>query len=92
MKKTDGADAVRATKAAVLKGGALRLILILTRAGLRLMSVVGPSRQAAFYGSTVANGALRTWLDLQLAPPCRKRPITDMQQSFAVTHTGPTMW
>jgi hypothetical protein len=92
MKKTDRADAVRAAKAAVLKGGALRLILILARAGLRLMSVVGPSRQAALYGSTVANGALRTWLDLQLAPPCRKRPITDMQQSFAVTHTGPTMW
>jgi len=26
-------------------------------------------RQAAFFGPTVANGALRTWLDLQLAPP-----------------------
>jgi hypothetical protein len=34
-------------------------------------SVVGPSRQAAFFGPTVANGALRTWLDLQLAPPSR---------------------
>ena len=34
---------MRATKAAVLKGGTLRLILILTRTGLRLMSVVGPS-------------------------------------------------
>jgi hypothetical protein len=87
MKKTDRADAVRAAKAAVLKGGALRLILILARAGLRLMSVVGPSRQAALYGSTVANGALRTWLDLQLAPPCRERPITDMQQSFAAMRT-----
>ena len=32
-------------------------------------SVVGPSRQAAFFGPTVANGTLRTWLDLQLAPP-----------------------
>ena len=31
----------------------------------------GPSRQAAFFGPTVANGALRTWLDLQLAPPSR---------------------
>jgi hypothetical protein len=35
------------------------------------MSAIGPSRQAAFFGPTVANGALRTWLDLQLAPPCR---------------------
>jgi len=34
----------------------------------RRMSPVGPSRQAAFFGPTVANGALRTWLDLQLAP------------------------
>ena len=34
-------------------------------------SVAGPSRQAAFFGPTVANGALRTWLDLQLAPPSR---------------------
>jgi hypothetical protein len=31
----------------------------------------GPSRQAAFFGPTVANEALRTWLDRQLAPPCR---------------------
>jgi hypothetical protein len=29
----------------------------------------GPSRQAAFFGPAVANQALRTWLDLQLAPP-----------------------
>jgi len=35
------------------------------------MSACGPSRQAAFFGPTVANGALRTWLDLQLAPPSR---------------------
>ena len=61
-------DAVPATKAAVLKAGLSDLISILTRTGLRLMSVVGPSRQAAFYGSTVANGALRTWLGVQLAP------------------------
>ena len=27
--------------------------------------------KAAFFGPTVANGALRTWLDLQLAPPSR---------------------
>jgi hypothetical protein len=37
------------------------LISILTRTGLRLMSVVGPSRQAAFYGSTVANGRVEMW-------------------------------
>jgi hypothetical protein len=32
---------------------------------------IGPFRQAAFFGPTVANGALRTLLDLQLAPPSR---------------------
>jgi hypothetical protein len=32
-------------------------------------SASGPSRQAAFFKPTVANGALRTWLDLQLACP-----------------------
>jgi hypothetical protein len=37
--------------------------------GVRLMTVIGPSRQAAFFGPTVDNGALRTWLDLQLAQP-----------------------
>src|ERR1700730_18540043 len=31
----------------------------------------GPSRQAAFFGPTVANGALRTRLDLHLAWPSR---------------------
>jgi hypothetical protein len=36
-----------------------------------LTSLHGPSRQAAFFGPTVANGALRTWLDLQLAPTSR---------------------
>ena len=36
------------------------------------MSQFGPSRQAAFFEPTVANGALRTWLDLQLAPPSRE--------------------
>jgi hypothetical protein len=33
-----------------------------------LMSPPGTSRQAAFFAPTVANGALRTWLDL---PPVR---------------------
>ena len=32
------------------------------------MSPVGPSRQAVFFGPTVANRALRTWLDLPPAP------------------------
>ena len=32
----------------------------------------GPSRQAAFFGPTVANGALRTWLDLLLVPSSRE--------------------
>ena len=36
------------------------------------MSLIGPSRQAAFFGPTVANGALRTWLDLQFAPPSER--------------------
>jgi hypothetical protein len=35
----------------------------------------GPSRQAAFFGPTVANGALRTCLDLLLARRGRKWPI-----------------
>jgi hypothetical protein len=35
------------------------------------MAPVGPSRQAVFFGLTVASGALRTWLDLQLAPSSR---------------------
>jgi hypothetical protein len=35
------------------------------------MPVIGPSRQAAFFGPTVANGALRTRLHLQLALPSR---------------------
>jgi hypothetical protein len=34
-----------------------------------MMSGNGPSRQAAFFGPTVDNGALRTWLDLQLVQP-----------------------
>jgi hypothetical protein len=41
------------------------------------MSGCGPSRQAAFFGPTVANGALRTWLDLQLAAPSREWPKGD---------------
>ena len=39
----------------------------------------GPSRQAAFFGPTVANGALRTWLDLRLAPPSRDGPRADVR-------------
>ena len=35
-----------------------------------------PSRQAAFFGPTVANGALRTWLNLQLAPPLSRSTPT----------------
>ena len=35
------------------------------------MAAIGPARQAAFFGPIVANGALRTWLDLQLDSPCR---------------------
>jgi hypothetical protein len=35
---------------------------------------IGPPRQAAFFGPTVANGALRTWLDLQLARPVASDP------------------
>jgi hypothetical protein len=44
---------------------------------LTFLTAIGPSRQAvprnkaAFFRPTVANGALRTWLDLQLA---RRRP------------------
>ena len=37
----------------------------------RLTSAFDPSRQAAFFKPTVANGVLRTLLDLQLAPPSR---------------------
>ena len=33
-----------------------------------LTAAFGPSRQAAFFRPTVANGALRTLLDLQLCP------------------------
>ena len=42
------------------------------------MSACGPSRQAAFFKPTVANGALRTLLDLQLAPPSRHDRSTVM--------------
>jgi hypothetical protein len=44
--------------------------------GLEFVAVreaeIGPLRQAAFFGPTVANGALRTWLDLLLATFRRK--------------------
>ena len=39
---------------------------------MKSLRVTRPSRQAAFFGPTVANGALRTWLDLQFAPPSRE--------------------
>jgi hypothetical protein len=35
-------------------------------------SLAAQARQAAFFKPTVANGALRTWLDLQLSPPSRE--------------------
>jgi hypothetical protein len=35
-------------------------------------SAPGPSRQSGFFGPTVANGALRTWLDLRFAPRARR--------------------
>ena len=36
------------------------------------MSLIGPFTDGLpFSGPTVGNGALRTWLDLQLAPPSR---------------------
>jgi hypothetical protein len=38
--------------------------------GLRL-PMLALNDKAAFFGPTVANKALRTWLDLQLAPPNR---------------------
>ena len=44
-------------------------------------STHGPSRQAAFFSPSVANGALRTWLDLQLAPPSRD-PVSDLSGSI----------
>ena len=34
------------------------------------MSACGPSRQAAFFKPTVANGALRTWSDFRCATIC----------------------
>ena len=57
-------------------------------------SPFGPSRQAAFFGPTVANGALRTWLDLQLARaqsrvPSRPgafhpEPLTDPDMNLSI--------
>jgi hypothetical protein len=35
-----------------------------------LRSGCGPSRQAAFFGPTVANGAFRTWSDFRCATIC----------------------
>ena len=42
-----------------------------SRYGLMTCQLVALDDKAAFFGPTVANGALRTWLDLQLAPPSR---------------------
>jgi len=53
-----------------------------------LMYAIGPLRQAAFFGPTVANGALRTWLDLQLAPPSRDEPSLPSAAKFAVMQTA----
>ena len=50
------------------------------------MTVVGRSRQAAFFGPTVANGALRTWLDLRLAPPSR-----ECRDHFLKSHLQPPL-
>ena len=42
------------------------------------MSPIGPSRQAAFFRPTVANGALRTWLDCSLPHPVAHDPYIDV--------------
>jgi hypothetical protein len=47
------------------------------------MSLIGPSRQAAFFGPTVANGALRTWLDLQLCP-AQSRLTDGVEKGLAI--------
>ena len=50
---------------------------------------LGPLRQAAFFGPTVANGALRTSLDLQLSPPSRDcRVARSSHTSGAPRHGG----
>ena len=38
-----------------------------------------PITTGRLFGPTVANGALRTWLDLQVAPPSRVGPTGDVQ-------------
>jgi len=45
---------------------------------------MGPSRQTAFFRPSVANGALRRWLDLQVAPPSRDDPSLPSAAKFAV--------
>ena len=42
---------------------------------------MAPSRQAAFFGPTVANGALRTWLDLAVCPA--RSPMTHDNRRMA---------
>jgi hypothetical protein len=49
----------------------------------RLHRISLPLTTAAFFGPTVANGAVRTWLDLQLAPPCRDWPFSDLSGTSA---------
>ena len=44
----------------------------------------GPSRQAAFFGPTVANGALRTWLDLQLRPVASDPELTLRAANYCI--------
>ena len=57
-------------------------------------SLVGSSRQAAFFRPTVANGALQTLLDLVLGPvQSLMTRICHRVADFAVTHkTRPPMW
>ena len=45
------------------------------------MSQIGLQRQAAFFGPTVANWELRTWLDRQLAPPSRDSTLNGHRQA-----------
>jgi hypothetical protein len=57
-----------------------------------VISGCGPSRQAAFSGPTVANGALRTWLDLQLAPPVVMRlKVTQGHERGLLITRAPTI-
>src|SRR5580704_11358463 len=50
-----------------------------------------PSRQSTFFGSTVTNGALRTWLDLQLVPG-RELPKGDVGPASVFHKTETLEW